>query len=61
MNAPQAEPEFTVEEIERGIGTALREGQDDVAVSLIKMLTARDPARAEVILDAIALLAGTPR
>ncbi|HJR04379.1 MAG TPA: hypothetical protein VKA83_22245 [Methylomirabilota bacterium] len=49
--------EFSLEEIESGIASALREDRNDIAVSLLKMLAVRAPDRAQIVLDAIRLLA----
>jgi hypothetical protein len=45
--------DFTPDEIEQGITTALHERKLTVVPSLIKLLALQDPARAQSVLDTI--------
>ena len=44
---------FTADEIEAGIGAAVRERNFDVIPGLVKLLALQDPARAHAALDAL--------
>lgn len=48
-----ATPEFTVDQIEAGIVLALRRGDFSVIPSLVTLIAVQDPARAQLVLDAL--------
>lgn len=50
--------EFTVEQIEEAIASALRDQNMPGAAGLIHLLAVKAPDRAQIVLDAIALFGG---